>query len=242
MRHKLVLTLLAMCLTRLLAQSTGSIAGIVVGADTNTPLSGASVLIVGHQATGAPVFFETTTGKDGAYLISNVPAGDYAVCARYKAPVTGGSRKDFWQARVFVEEEIAYLDTCDWSQTQPKSTVSAGRVNVNIRLQRGANVLVLVDDPANLLDTAASSGASLQISVLDASGNVRAALPMLYNIGGLRRYGATLPTGNSYSLEVRTQGASLVPSTGGSTYPSDFRLPVQTANRSLLVAHFKLQK
>jgi hypothetical protein len=241
MRQEIILATLAACVTQAFAQS-GSIAGAVTGADNNAPLPSAGIVLVGRAGTGAPVFFQTTTAKDGSYVVPNVPAGNYTVCARYKAPITGGSRNDFWASRAFVAEEIAYLDSCDWSQTQPKTNVSAGQASASIRLQRGVNVSVLVDDPANLLDSTTDSGVTLQISVLDAAGNARAAMPMMLNTNGLRRFGATLPTGSNLTLDVQIRGATLVPSTGGAAYATAVRLPVQTANRSVLAAHFKVQK
>lgn len=189
------------------------------------------------------MFFQSSTAKDGSFLVSKIPAGNYTVCARYKSPFTGGSRKDFWASRAFVAEEIAYLESCDWSIAQPpKTAVATGQVSTAVRLQRGVNVSVLVDDPANALDSATDSGASLQISVLDGSGIVRSALPLQDNANGLRRFGATLPAGGSFSLDVQIRGANLVASTGGATYPASFRLPVQTTNRSVLAGQFRVQK
>ncbi len=56
------------------AKGTGRITGHVYDPATQTPVAGATVVVVGTQLT-------THTGTDGAYTISNVPAGVYIVRA-----------------------------------------------------------------------------------------------------------------------------------------------------------------
>ncbi len=65
---------------------------------------------------------------------------------------------------------------------------------------------------------------------------------MVYRVGGLRRFGATLPAGSRYDLEVRTHGVALVASADGAMYPAEFRLPIQTGVRSMLAGRFRVQK
>jgi len=55
-----------------LAQSTGKIRGKVLSQDTNEPLAGANVLLVGTNQGAA-------TGIDGSYIIINVRPGVYSV-------------------------------------------------------------------------------------------------------------------------------------------------------------------
>ncbi|MDH5627341.1 MAG: carboxypeptidase-like regulatory domain-containing protein, partial [Candidatus Krumholzibacteria bacterium] len=56
------------------AKGTGRITGHVYDPATQAPVAGATVVVVGTQLT-------THTGTDGAYTISNVPAGVYIVRA-----------------------------------------------------------------------------------------------------------------------------------------------------------------
>ena len=59
-----------------LAQSTGSIAGVVTDAKTGEPLIGATVILEGTNLGDA-------TDRDGRYRISNIPANSYNIIASY---------------------------------------------------------------------------------------------------------------------------------------------------------------
>ncbi len=66
-----------------LAAQTGSVSGRVTDATTTGAVAGAGVEIEGTQ-------YRTATGSDGAFVLSNVPAGTHKVTVRFigYAPVT----------------------------------------------------------------------------------------------------------------------------------------------------------
>jgi iron complex outermembrane receptor protein len=59
-----------------LGQPSATLTGKVTNKETRAPLAGASVLIVGTS-------YGASTDKNGAYLIQNLPVGQYTVTARY---------------------------------------------------------------------------------------------------------------------------------------------------------------
>jgi len=63
----------------------GTLQGVVTLARTGAPQSN-----VGVQVTSGTFTFGATTGPDGSYSISGMPAGDYLVCAGALDPATGG--------------------------------------------------------------------------------------------------------------------------------------------------------
>lgn len=71
-----IMALFSLVGTCIFAQSTGRIAGKVVDQQTNEPLIGANVIVVG-TAYGA------ATDVNGDYIISQIPAGNYQVKASY---------------------------------------------------------------------------------------------------------------------------------------------------------------
>lgn len=223
------------------AQTNGSVSGAVIDRDSKAALAGASILVVGHQTNGAPTFFAANSGADGTYAIPSVNQGEYTVCGHYEPPLPSGSRRDFWQTRANIEEEVVYVNSCE-SGGVSAAAVTSGQFTANIQLERGVKVSVRVDDPANLLDRASPTAVDVQINVLDASGHVRAALPMRSNSGGVRLYTAILSRGTGYTLQVRTQGASLFDKGSSFAHPPNLLLPIQTGTHSILAAHFKLQK
>ena len=54
------------------AKQQGTIEGIVLDAETKTPLIGTNVMVVG-------TVFGAATGLDGRFVIRNVPAGNYVL-------------------------------------------------------------------------------------------------------------------------------------------------------------------
>ena len=58
-----------------------SISGTVTDAINGTPLNGALVMALGYNTNGDSLFYETTTGFDGGYLIENMADGEYFISA-----------------------------------------------------------------------------------------------------------------------------------------------------------------
>lgn len=222
---------LALFIAPLLAQPPGSITGTVTSLDSNVALSGVHLVAASQRPDAAPILLEATSADDGRYSIPNVPPGDYSICAQYKPAATHGSRRDLWQMSAGIDQEIAYLDPCDWS-SGIQASVGTSEATVNIRLERGVSLTVLVDDPVGALDP---SAAALQIFVKDSSGSIRAALHPFAHVDGPHRYRAVVPKSGRYSLVVHARGVSLV------DHPSDFELPIETASRPPVAARLRLR-
>lgn len=75
MRNAIIL-LLANLLVTTTSLGAGRIKGRVLDRETNEPLIGANVIVVGTS-------YGSTTGADGSYMIFEIPAGVYKLTARY---------------------------------------------------------------------------------------------------------------------------------------------------------------
>ena len=209
----------------------GSISGTVTSAESGAALAGVHLVAAAQRANAAPILLEATSSDDGRYSIANVPPGDYTICAQYKPAAALGSRRDLWQMGAGIDSEIAYLDPCDWSDGV-HARVDTSAVALDIGLERGVNLTVLVDGNAAARD---SSAAALQIFVRDGSGAIRASMHALADSDGPRRYRAVVPRSGGYSLVVHAHGARI------EGHPEDFELPVDTASGARVAARFELR-
>lgn len=75
-RFTLTISILFVCIGSVFAQKTGRLIGKVTDANTNEPLVGATVKVVG-------AYFGAATSVDGSYVIENLPAGDYTIRFTY---------------------------------------------------------------------------------------------------------------------------------------------------------------
>jgi hypothetical protein len=123
--------------------SVGTLQGLVTD-DTGKPLAGAevryrrlyqAVLGSGHQVLPAPgeavVQSKIATDANGAYVLPNLPVGDYLLCG--DAP------------------SLPYLDPCKWS-ISPRVTVSPSLTTKRtLVLTKGVFLKVRINDGARLL-------------------------------------------------------------------------------------------
>src|SRR5260370_6364657 len=188
-----LLPLLAMSSICALAQSTpGLISGTVYGPD-GKPLAGASVWAnlvspaprpVDHNST-IPVL-TAVSAADGTYTLSNVPNGEYVVCAR--------------------NAEVAALNPCAWGSA-PRVQIAGGRLNMSgeaIRMAAGATLQVHLDDPGGLLAAnAAKPGASLIMGLATQHGFMP--LPITASTGNSRDYKLLVPFNTTHNVMISTR-------------------------------------
>lgn len=139
--------------SELCAQSTlGTISGVVTG-DDGLPLAGVRVTasaalpqglaVSGVLATG-PTRGRAVSSSTGDFVLENVPAGLYTVCAQGAA---------------------MHLDPCNWGQTPLPVAVAANeRVSgVKLNLIRGALVQIRLNDSKRILDSGPNSAAQSHV-------------------------------------------------------------------------------
>ena len=120
-------------------QSPGTISGIVYGPD-GKPLPGTTVWANLVSAAPRPVkansaipTLKALTASDGLFTLSQVPLGDYVLCARNAG--------------------VAALNPCGWG-TAPRIQVTNGRPSMTgqeVRMAAGVTLQVHLDDPAGHL-------------------------------------------------------------------------------------------
>jgi hypothetical protein len=115
----------------LICQSTGSISGVVVGADGPA----ISANITANKKGAPPASGRVDTAANGSFTISGLPDGVYELCA---SPKSG-----------------PYLDPCNWSPEAPTAQIAEGKPATGVRLvlDKGMPLHVRIDDPGKLLDT-----------------------------------------------------------------------------------------
>lgn len=136
---------------------TASISGVVLRLD-GTGIGGVT-LLYGRLAPAKPKaaaamlapISTATTGTNGSFVLQNLSAGTYLVCA----------------------EVAGFLNPCHWSSTPPTFLVNAGQSvsNAAIHLNPGHPLQVQINDPQGLLaNEGKTSGAFLHIGVQAVSG------------------------------------------------------------------------
>ncbi len=184
------------------AQSVrGTISGTVYGPDAK-PLAGTTVWANLVSPAPRPVdrnskipVLTTVTAADGSYTLSNVPTGEYVVCARNAA--------------------VAALNPCPWGGA-PLVQITSGRTNMSgeaIRMAAGATLQVHLDDPAGLLDAnAAKPGASLLLGLATQHGFMP--LPITASTGNSRDYKLLVPFNTTHNVMISTRYFKLSDATG----------------------------
>ena len=114
------------------ASRVGEIGG-VVSDGKGTPVAGAAVtlrLLPISKFGKVPNYrVNATTGKDGSYVVRNLPPGPYEICV-----ALAGSN---------------LLDPCTWSKEPPGGLVGAGeKRKVNVPMATGRQVTIRIDDNA----------------------------------------------------------------------------------------------
>jgi hypothetical protein len=174
------------------AQSLGTISGTVYGPD-GKPLAGTTVWANLVSPAPRPVDHNSTTpvltavsAADGSYALSNVPSGEYVVCARNAA--------------------VAALNPCAWGGA-PLVQMAGGGLNMSgqaIRMAAGATLQVHLDDPSgHLAANAAQPGASLIMGLATQHGFIP--LPITASTGNSRDYKLLVPFNTTHNVVISTR-------------------------------------
>lgn len=158
----------------------GTVNGLVVAADGTTPIQGAAVTLAAQPASGP----SATTGTDGAYTLTEVPAGEQALLAtrglfqaRFNVTVTASQTVTAPAAKLQSTGKLAFVagsfdniegvvrdalqNPMDELQASQLGTASVTSQYKMIFLNCGFDSPTLVDDPAavqSLKDWVANGG------------------------------------------------------------------------------------
>ncbi|SPF42108.1 exported hypothetical protein [Candidatus Sulfopaludibacter sp. SbA4] len=119
-----------------LSQTMGSVSGTVMD-QAGKPINGIWVTAV--RTALPPASGAATSDATGLFLIQNLPAGPYKICAQSPS----------WQ----------YLDPCFWTDPVagaafPASIIASKTTTVPVKLQSAAKLQIRVNDPQQLLGPA----------------------------------------------------------------------------------------
>ncbi len=204
-----------------LAQTpTGSVQGVLLD-DTGRPFSGADVharVAVPQPPNLPPVTPVLThgavasarTARDGTFALSRVAAGTYAICARPNAS--------------------GLLDSCNWSRSLPVVAVAAGQTvgGVQIRLEKGSVLQVILTDPRRVLDPPAGSRTEPLVHL--ALAGLRGPVFLARGPGQSRVYEATIPYDFGVRLGVGSGTVQLTNEAGVTIAPGSVSIPVLHAS------------
>ncbi len=190
------------------AEDGAPVAGAVVSYSRITRLVGPAA-----QARPAPgeavVHSSISSDTNGAFAVSNLPAGDYALCAEVPS--------------------APYLNPCKWSSS-PKATIAAGAVDrPALVLKRGVFLKVRVNDPRGLLPPVKndpSRAPNLILGVVFGSGAFLAAAITRADQSG-RDYQMSIPAGVPLKLWVFSRHVTLTDAMGLPVDNSGGRIPFQ---------------
>jgi hypothetical protein len=195
------------------AQTTqGSISGIIYGPD-GKPLGGAKVWANIVSKVARPVdrnsalpILSTVTGHDGSFAISDVPTGDYVLCASHAAATA--------------------LNPCTWGGA-PLIKMANGMhaSNQAIRMAPGATLQVHLDDPGGLLAAHANKpGASLIVGLGAPYGFLP--LSITASTATSRDYKLLVPLNTTRTLTISTQYFKLINAAGVPITSGAYATPV----------------
>ena len=196
--------------------ASGVISGVIEGAD-GKPISKAQVRIRVRPSKDLKAAFwpfnaDTNTSADGAFKVSGVPDGTYAVCT-----YVPGSQ---------------WLDPCTWTEEPTVTVTEGGSVTVPpVRLEEGRDLYVQVlDDNGNRAATDGKvSGAILLFSVRAPNGNV-VRVPQTAVSKNQFEHHLAVPAGKDLLLLVYTPNYTLADTAGMVTKPpTNLSVPINVA-------------
>jgi len=104
--------------TMLFSQTTGKISGKVLDADTNYPLVGANIIIMGTQMGAA-------TGSDGSFYILNIPPGTYTL----KGMMMG------YESKVFSDVQLSVNRTYELNIFLKPAIIEGQEITVTAKVE-----------------------------------------------------------------------------------------------------------
>ena len=192
-----VLALTAILLAgRATAQTTGSIAGRVIGGGAGGEGGGGNAKVYLHSST-TTFRLETTANPGGLYQFTGVPVGRYEVCA---TPVGPG-----------------FVDSCLWNRmgNAVEVTAAARAATSDIVVQKAAKLQVVFADAQSILESPAGRARPIQVHLWTAE---FVALPVFEATRSLtaRSYEIAVPVDVEVVLGIH--GPPLRLSVGGAPY------------------------
>jgi len=165
-----------------------TLSGTVVADDTGAPIGGATVLAIQKTASPAqqPAIYQAVADVAGRYAMS-VSAGRYQLC---------------------VHGAGVYLNPCEWGAGGPTVTVATAAA-ANLRLQKGAWFIVRIHDTRRLLpqvESVRGSGVRVFLTGPAVSGFP---LPLIYDSGRIRDYGAVVPMNSAMRARIASSSIAL---------------------------------
>jgi hypothetical protein len=188
-----------------LAMMGQNLTGTVVGDDTGAPIAGATVVAIQKTATASqkPAIYMAPVDAAGRYAMT-VSAGLYQLC------VHGGG---------------LYLDPCQWGAVTSGSVTAGIGVAASLRLQKGAWFILRVHDKQGLLPQGELVHSSSISAHLTGVAVKQFPLPVVYDNGRIRDYGAVIPMNSPLSAVVSSGSVVLADETGAA--PSPLGIPFQ---------------
>lgn len=147
--------------------------GALTAADTGAPIAGASILAVQQTAsrTQKPLMYSGPTDTGGNFAIQASP-GLYKLCAHAAG---------------------LYLDPCQWGIPTAVTVAAGATVNSPLKLTKGGKFIVRVHDPQRLLRQQETTfQRTVSVSITGATAKPFF-LPVVYDDGNIRDYGAVVP-------------------------------------------------
>lgn len=200
-------------------QANGGTVSGRVSSQESIPIGGALVVLAAVGSSGAPIFFDGTSNRSGQFQIDGLPAGTYTVCAHAEQGTISVAPIYLPSAGLpaLPVEQVHYLDPCMFGGAQKITVANGASQTVNLQLQRGMPVSVIVHDPNAVLS---ASGASVPLmSLVDSTGAFRAALQP-HQAAGILRYSVLIPIGTIYRLSITLNGVALKSNTLGAVPPT----------------------
>ncbi len=170
------------------ASAPGRVSG-KVNDDQGGVAGNATVTLRSTGATKSETF-STTTGKDGTYLFTNIPAGTYTVCVQ-------------------ADSLASHLNPCIWSSDKPTIvTVAPATLSVvaNPTVEKGVLLRVRINDPNKALVRKTPTSPILIVGVWNAQ-HVFYPLSQVSSDAGGASYQANVPY--STDLKVSLHGPAI---------------------------------
>jgi hypothetical protein len=200
-----------------------SLTGTVTGIDTGLPIAGATVVAIQkvRPLSAQPAVLSARTDRNGVYSVA-AGAGGYRLC---------------------VQGAGLYLDPCQWGGAVIATIAGADATAAPLKLTKGGQFIVRVHDDKQLLRQAeAIRGQSVSVTIVDASGT-RFLLPMTYDDGRVRDYGAVVPINAQMRAMVNGAGGFLLNDAAGAALSPQgvpFQVALASATPTVRTNFFKL--
>ncbi len=187
------------------AVSGQNLTGTVAAGDNGAPLDHATVLAIKYGATPAqpPTIYKAVTDASGHYALT-ASAGQYTLC------IHGGG---------------LYLDPCEWGGASV-SAVAASAISVPLRPQKGAWLIIRIHDSGGLLPATEPLPRAGVQAYVSAPGVKQFLLPVIFDDGRVRDYGAVVPMNVPLTAFVSSPVVLLVDKSGAAPNPVGMALVV----------------